>query len=59
MGLSQIILACFGIYRLIKYTDSLFGGNKDNPAKEQVIAKKVIQYLVNDKEVDVPHHLYY
>lgn len=59
MGLSQIIFACIGIYHLIKYIDRLFGDNSDNPVKEQVIAKKEIQYLVNDKEICVPHHLYY
>ena len=56
MEIQHVFMICFGAYHIYRYADRVFD---PKPVKKQKTEKKHIQYLVNEKEIDVPHHIYY
>ena len=56
MEIRHIIYTCIALYYLYRYIDNLFDPDK---VTKKIPVKKKILYLVNGREVDVPHHIYY
>lgn len=52
MEASQIFSVCIGALYLLRYTDRLFAPKPEKPVKK-------IKYLINEREINVPHYKYY